>query len=435
MGVKRPSTPVGSAKKKVAKKEGASLVKQHIQTLVRAFDFEDEYEFPCRELLCSLIPVVLERPVEDRHEFQLRTSEMITEAIKEASARLKFREVKLQRTVDNSDQVKADFERKIESCTVEIARFEGKIVEAETTIAEVSKKLVEDERIHREESNKVRDHEVRFQSYQDDLALLTKTLEEFNQVIETPPETKRDQFKHQSSFERVFKRFFPAEKTLLAGIVTVLTKAVGTTELGEFDKVVIGEVQRILEDEKDAFEVKIRDDEPDTRAKVAAATEVENSVVRKDEVIAELRELRQELREVTKAKKDAETMVRTHPQNVKQWERDLSRLQITIGEFTDTVVAAHDFLINRSEEIIIEVPVESVDETPFVTEDMVDEREVPTTFEQNFPDVEVTAAVTHVVPTLSPEKVAMLSSDVYEPSLELTPSPTRTATHCHFREF
>merc|ERR1712112_347194 len=98
--------------------------------------------------------------------------------------------------------------------------------------------------------------------YQDDLALLTKTLEEFNQVIETPPETKRDQFKHQSSFERVFKRFFPAEKTLLAGIVTVLTKAVGTTELGEFDKVVIGEVQRILEDEKDAFEVKIRDDEP-----------------------------------------------------------------------------------------------------------------------------------------------------------------------------
>merc|ERR1712112_219907 len=234
---------------------------------------------------------------------------------------------------------------------------------------------------------------------------------------------KRDQFKHQSSFERVFKRFFPAEKTLLAGIVTVLTKAVGTTELGEFDKVVIGEVQRILEDEKDAFEVKIRDDEPDTRAKVAAATEVENSVVRKDEVIAELRELRQELREVTKAKKDAETMVRTHPQNVKQWERDLSRLQITIGEFTDTVVAAHDLLINRSEEIIIEVPVESVDETPFVTEDMVDEREVPTTFEQNFPDVEVTAAVTHVVPTLSPEKVAMLSSDVYEPSLELTPSP------------
>jgi len=434
MGVKRPSTPVGSAKKK-ARKEGASLVKQHIQTLVRAFDDEDEYEFPCRELLCSLIPVVLERPVEDRHEFQLRTSEMITEAIKEASTKLKFREVKLQKTVDNSDQVKADFERKVETCTGEIARLEGKITETDTTIAEVSKKLVEDERIHREESTKVRDHEVRYQSYQDDLALLTKTLEEFNQVIETPPELKRDQFKHQSGFERVFKRFFAGEKTLLAAIVTVLTKAVAPTELGEFDKVSIGEVQRILENEKNAFEVKIRDDVPDTRAKVAAATEVENSVVHKDEVIAELRELRHELREVTKAKKDAETMVRTHPQNVKQWERDLSRLQITIGEFTDTVVASHDFLINRSEEIIIEVPPEPVEETPIVTEGIVEEREVPTTYEQNFPDVEATAAVTHVAPTLSPEKVAMLSSDAYEPNLELTPSPTRTGSHCQSWEF
>lgn len=349
MAPKRARSPKSASFGRGKKGKAEDPVQDKIDALVEAMESEFEYEFPCRDLLAKAIPNVLGKPVETRHEFEVAGARMVTEAVQEALATLKKREAELQYQVNNTEKVKTDYEEGIQKCTTQMAENEKKLAEVEVTVNEADKKLAEDEAKLRHESAQVKEHEDRYQTYQDDFQLLTTTLEEFNQVIASPPEGKKERSKHLSGLEQVFKKFFPGDKALITGLATLLYK--GPDAQTRVDKMLVDETQKLFQDELNAFDKKIQEDKPDTTAKTAAAAEVDKSTEHRNCVTSELRELRRLGRSLAQTKKETEVLLKNHPKNVKKWETDLKNMETTIATFNSTVMAAHDFLIDRTEKV------------------------------------------------------------------------------------
>jgi len=343
-------------------------VKKNVDVLVNAFENDYDYDFPCREVFFPIIPNVLGKPVEVRHEFESEFSRMITESVNEALATLRKTEEEIQYKVDNQDNVRMECEKKVVDCTTELEELRVNLTENDKTVSEATVKLLADEKKFREEAASVKEVEDRYATYQADVDVLTKTLEEFEVVVATPPEGKKDQNKHLNNFQQVFKKFFPEEKTHLISITNMMFK--GVEALSTFEKLVFTEAKTLFASAIDSFHAKLQNEKPDTSGKDAAHAEVERSTQFKEKITEEMRELRRRLREVTKEKKDAEVAVQDHAKNVEQWVSDLEEVKVTIATFLETVMAAHDFLIGRTEvveeEPVVEEPVVEVPVVPDV---------------------------------------------------------------------
>eukprot|EP00397_Hematodinium_sp_SG-2012_P023948 GEMP01024919.1.p1 GENE.GEMP01024919.1~~GEMP01024919.1.p1 ORF type:complete len:412 (+),score=114.33 GEMP01024919.1:53-1288(+) len=346
MPSKRPTPKSASSAKKVKVEDP---VKKNVDIILNAFVSSSEYEFPCRDLLATLIPKVMGLPVEERkHEVQIQTSKMVTDAVHEALDKLQEKEKDLHYKVNNGDQVKADFENKIVTCTKEISAFEEKIIQLVTLESEAKQKLAEDEANLAEESDKIKDHEERYQDYLDCFKLLETTLNnDFVPAVQAPPTDKKEVKKHQDNLHKVFNQFFDYEKALIKAYPDALYKV--PEERTATDKLILDQVQKLLQEKMAHYDQKIQDDKPDTTQKDALQAVVDKSTARKNQLTTDLRENRQSKRKSEKLKKEAEAMVKDHPKNIVKWVKDVTNIKSTIETYKDTVVVAHDFLVSRTE--------------------------------------------------------------------------------------
>lgn len=378
--------PKPMKKEKVEKKKAPKLEKPDpVQEKINLI--ENSIETLCvdprvTDLVLKLVKPSLQDFVEDRHAFQLRTTDMINEVLTQIEGQLAETTADKQTVIDTADEVRGTNTAALEAIVAAIAAKETEITGFEEVLSTDQDALIQCT-LAKDEAQEVYDvlkADRAAASGMIDLA--TKGQAEFDDMIGAAPETNKAGKKRMLEFTQVLKKINCDDSMMQAAPAALAKQA---EDRGMFDKLTLDSISKTFTDFLTAKNECITT--ADDKETVAfgtietcrtAETEADNKVNTSQ---ANLSTANSELKQLKKDKKEQESVGQSHEVAVVLAESERDEAQAAEEEFALTFAAFQELkertgvvpeVVEEEEEEKMEVE-DAVDESPVVEESPVEE--------------------------------------------------------------